>query len=160
MAKLWDKNDHQNHPIFDPSLVRTDPPDQLRLESGKTTTTPINISQPAFNPEDDLENICDENTEYIRPQSAKNRDGEFQFIVNEPGLYPEYRQVVKVTTCTRPVQECGQGEIFSSVSTSCIQEYSDHKLVALSKTGEELVVDTFSFPSCCVCKVHRSLGEL
>ena len=51
MAKLWDKNDHQNHPIFDPSLVRTDPPDQLRLESGKTTTTPINMQITSLNEE-------------------------------------------------------------------------------------------------------------
>ena len=122
----------------------------------------VQVQRPSAAAVDDgFENICDEDTEYIHPQAAKNRDGEFQFIVNNPRFYPEYRQLVKVTTCTWPEQECGHGDVFSSFSTSCKQEYSDHKLVALSKTGEELVVDTFSFPSCCVCKVHRrSLTEL
>ena len=106
------------------------------------------------------ENICEEEIEYIYPKAAKNNDGNYMFIVNNPGGSSKHRQIVKVIKCSRPDQECGQGELFSSLSTSCVQEYSDHKLVALSKTGEELVVDTFSFPSCCVCKIHGSLVEL
>ena len=41
MAKIRDKNEHQNDPIIDPSLVRSDPPDPI-IESGKTTTTHTN----------------------------------------------------------------------------------------------------------------------
>ena len=103
-----------------------------------------------------FENVCDEKTEYIYPKAAKNDNGEFLFIVNNPDGSFKHRQMVRVTTCTRPNEECGQGEVFRS-TTSCVQEYSDHKLVALSKTGEELVVDTFSFPSCCICKVNIGL---
>ena len=103
------------------------------------------------------ENICNEQTQYIYPKAAKNKDDEFMFIVNNPGGSYKHRQLVKVTKCSRPDEACGQGDVFSSFSTSCVQEYSDHKLVALSKTGEELVVDTFSFPSCCICKVDRNL---
>ncbi len=29
-----------------------------------------------------------------------------------------------------------------------VQEYSEQRLLALKKTGKELVVDTFRFPSC------------
>ena len=102
------------------------------------------------------ENICNEQTQYIYPKAAKNKDDEFMFIVNNPGGSYKHRQLVKVTKCSRPDEACGQGDVFSSSSTSCVQEYSDHKLVALSKSGEELVVDTFSFPSCCICKVDRT----
>ena len=109
-----------------------------------------------FDSSSSFENICDEETEYIYPKAAKNNDGNFMFIVNQPGGSYKHRQLVKVTKCSRPDEACGQGELFSSFSTSCVQEYSDHKLVALSKTGEELVVDTFSFPSCCICKVDRT----
>jgi len=35
------------------------------------------------------------------------------------------------------------------------QEYMEYKLVAFSEESEELVVDTFPFPSCCICKVKR-----
>ena len=39
---------------------------------------------------------------------------------------------------------------------SLFQEYSDIKLVALSENEEELIVETFQFPSCCICKVRTS----
>ena len=103
------------------------------------------------------ENVCEERTDYIYPKAAKNEKGDFMFIVNNPGGSDKHRQLVKVTRCSMPDEDCGQGDVFRG-STSCVQEYSDHKLVALSKSGEELVVDTFSFPSCCICKVYQ--GEL
>ena len=64
---------------------------------------------------------------------------------------PQYFQKVKTTICENDGEECGQGSLFSGVATFCKQEYSDHKLVALSGDKEELEVDTFSFPSCCSC---------
>ena len=79
------------------------------------------------------------------------------FIVNHPGGADEYIQLVKVATCVSAGKECGQGRMARSVSTQCNQEYLDHKLVALSVTGEELVVDTFSFPSCCTCLMNTGL---
>jgi hypothetical protein len=36
-----------------------------------------------------------------------------------------------------------------------VQEYTEHKLLALDKAGNELVIDTFSFPSSCICSVTR-----
>ena len=96
-----------------------------------------------------FENVCDEKTEYIYPKAAKNENGEFMFIVNNPDGSFKHRQLVKVTICTRSDEECGHGDVCRSTQTT--------KLVALSKTGEELVVDTFSFPSCCICKVNIGL---
>ena len=45
---------------------------------------------------------------------------------------------------------------FSLLFISLFQEYSDIKLVALSENEEELIVETFQFPSCCICKVRTS----
>jgi ribosomal protein L7Ae-like RNA K-turn-binding protein len=107
--------------------------------------------EPAF------ENICDVETTYIKPRAAKNKEGKFMFIVNHPEGADEYIQLVRVATCTSVGEECGQGRLATSVHTVCNQEYLDHKLVALSDTGEELVVDTFSFPSCCTCLINTGL---
>ena len=98
------------------------------------------------------EHICPMTIDYIYPKAAMNKAGKFMFIVNRPAGSEEYFQLVKVSLCYNPGGECGSGRLFSSVSTICMQEYTDHKLVALSETGQELVVDTFSFPSCCTCR--------
>eukprot|EP00092_Neocalanus_flemingeri_P039531 GFUD01043045.1.p1 GENE.GFUD01043045.1~~GFUD01043045.1.p1 ORF type:complete len:231 (-),score=51.16 GFUD01043045.1:291-983(-) len=107
-----------------------------------------------------MENICQTESEYIHPKAAKNKKGKFMFIVNRPAGFEEYIQLVKVTTCKAAGKQCAQGQLLNSpISTMCHQEYSDHKLVVLSETGEELVVDTFSFPSCCSCVFDSNLGE-
>merc|ERR1711872_246465 len=106
---------------------------------------------------DTAENICETKTNYITPRGAKNKEGKFMFIVNHPEGSLDYVQLVRVTTCTTPDEECAQGQLSGSISTRCHQEYSDHKLVALSESGEELVVDTFSFPSCCSCVFDQQM---
>ena len=104
--------------------------------------------------EEEFTNICDLSTSYIRPRAAKNKDGKFRFIVNHPDGDDEYIQLVRVATCSGAGSECGRGRLEGAgVKTRCQQEYSDHKLVSLGESGEELVVDTFSFPSCCTCLI-------
>ena len=103
------------------------------------------------------DNVCDTNTEYITPKAARNKAGQFVFIVNSPVGSEEYFQLVKVTKCANDGEECAQGQLLGYIDTMCKQEYSDHKLVALSETGSELVVDTFSFPSCCSCVFNHHL---
>ena len=103
------------------------------------------------------ENICDTESRYITPRAAKNKADKFMFIVNHPAGSEDYLQLVKVTSCQAAEEECAQGQLLGYISTRCKQEYSDHKLVALSETGEELVVDTFSFPSCCSCVFSNQL---
>jgi len=104
--------------------------------------------------DEEFTNICDLSTSYIRPRAAKNKDGKFRFIVNHPDGDDEYIQLVRVSTCSSAGSECGRGRLEGAgVKTRCQQEYSDHKLVSLDESGEELVVDTFSFPSCCTCLI-------
>jgi len=97
-------------------------------------------------------NMCDNTEEYIRPRAAKNKAGHFRFIVNSPsGGGEQYVQLVRVTRCMGAGEECGYGQIGEHVRSRCHQEYTDHKLVALSDNGDQLVIDTFRFPSCCTC---------
>jgi len=96
--------------------------------------------------EAEFTNICAVRTSYITPRAAKNKEGQFRFIVNSPDGAAEYSQLVRVAVCGAAGAECS-----GVAGTRCRQEYSDHKLVSLSSGGEELVVDTFSFPSCCTC---------
>jgi len=106
--------------------------------------------------EEDMINICSVKTEYIMPRAAKNKDGEYKFIVNHPEGGEEYVQQVRVNICRAGEQSCGHGLLAGSgLDTKCRQEYSDHKLVSLSATGEELQVETFRFPSCCSCFVSQ-----
>jgi len=101
---------------------------------------------------DGFRNMCDHTEEYIRPRAAKNKAGHFRFIVNSPeGGGEQYVQLVKVTKCLGAGEECGWGQL--EVTSKCHQEYTDHKLVALSENGDELVIDTFKFPSCCTCQM-------
>merc|ERR1739848_464353 len=46
---------------------------------------------------EDMINICSVTTEYIMPRAAKNKDGEYKFIVNHPEGGEEYVQQVRVT---------------------------------------------------------------
>jgi len=109
--------------------------------------------------DDQFKNICGLTTSYIKPRAAKNKDGEYRFIVNHPDGADEYLQVVRVSTCNSNDEQCGGGIIESAglgLETKCQQEFSDHKLVALSATGEELVVEEFRFPSCCTCLIRET----
>merc|ERR1712133_256456 len=76
-----------------------------------------------------------------------------RFIVNGEIGFREIRQTVMVTKCnTQEGDECGFGSF--GVPTACVQQESEHRLVALevSESGEpQLVVDKFMFPSCCSC---------
>jgi len=108
--------------------------------------------------EDGFENICGLTTEYIMPRAAKNKDGQFRFIVNHPeGGDEQYIQLVRVARCAGAGEECGWGVMGPGIETRCHQEYLDHKLVALSESGEELVIDTFTFPSCCTCLMRQNM---
>jgi len=125
----------------------------LRTSFGPSENSDFTVFEPV---EDELINICSVKTEYIMPRAAKNKDGEYKYIVNQPGGEEEYVQEVRVTLCQAAEQSCGHGHLAGSgLETKCRQEYSDHKLVSLSATGEELQVETFQFPSCCTCYISH-----
>jgi len=99
-------------------------------------------------------NVCDSRTSYILPRAARSVKGSFMFIVNQPAQ-EKLSQVVRVTTCRGQGERCYGGELDGRVGlrTVCRQQYMDHKLVALDQERGEVVVETFSFPSCCSCFV-------
>jgi hypothetical protein len=103
------------------------------------------------------ENLCEGEDRYILPKFGRNKKKTFQ-IVN-PLLTPDKIHLVRVTICSNPGEQCGSGAVFSHFNTSCVQKYSDHKMIVSNITGE--FIETFSFPSCCVCIVKRnSLFEI
>ena len=88
---------------------------------------------------------------FVRPRAARNTDLEWRFIVNDLSEEDtEYQQVVRVGKCEGTHHECSGS--WPGQVTQCRQQYLDHKLVVLSMEGEVLL-DTFSFPSCCACHV-------
>jgi len=117
-----------------------------------------NLTSDELDKEDDFENVCSTESDYIMPRAAKNKEGKFRFIVNRPKGAEEYVQLVKVVRCLSEGEECGGGSLFGSESTVCRQEYLEHKLVAVGESGEELVIDTFQFPSCCTCNYQHILA--
>ena len=118
----------------------------------------VDVSEHEELHEDGFENICGLTTEYIMPRAAKNKNGQFRFIVNHPeGGDEQYIQLVRVARCAGAGEECGWGVMGPGIETRCHQEYLDHKLVALSESGEELVIDTFTFPSCCTCLMKQTM---
>jgi len=101
-------------------------------------------------------NVCATKKERSLPRGALNTNGEFMWILNSPAGREEYVQSVDTTLCLGAEQECLSGQ-FSGHSTRCKQEYSEHKLLALDKNAEEIIIDNFRFPSCCTCQVSSSL---
>ena len=99
------------------------------------------------------ENVCEEVPRYIYPRNGKNKTGEWQFI--NPLLSPNLRHLVLVSICSHPGEECGSGDVFSNFKTTCVQKFTEHKIVSMNNTGGE-VVDSFPLPSCCVCQVIRN----
>lgn len=102
-----------------------------------------------------VKNLCSAVTSYIKPRAAKNWKGEWRYIVNFPKNHSEYTQLVGVTRCSSPDKPCREN--LGSYLTTCRQEYTQHMLVVLGPDGTSIIIDTFSFPSCCSCHVVTSL---
>jgi len=102
------------------------------------------------------DNVCQTEKRRITPRGALNTEGEFMWILNEQkGEHQNYVQVVETTLCRESGSECLSGQIYGH-RTRCKQEYTEHKLLALDRAGEELIIDTFRFPSCCTCHVEKT----
>ena len=104
--------------------------------------------------EDRGERICEAVTQLTTPRHERNTRGEMRWIVNQPDNRTDLTQVVKVTKC-RVGGKCYDGSLSSRDRTFCRQEYMDHKLVALNSDNSQVIIDTFSFPSCCTCYVQE-----
>ena len=55
---------------------------------------------------------------------------------------------MSIIKCLGAGQRC---EVDSEHVTECRQEHAEHRLVALDEAGEQLVMETFMFPSGCSC---------
>lgn len=92
---------------------------------------------------------CELVESFLAPRAARNKNLEWRFIVNNEESEGEHQQVIRVGLCaaTRECKGAWPGQV-----TQCRQLYLDHKLVVITRTGE-VVLDYFSFPSCCSCHV-------
>ena len=103
---------------------------------------------PRIEAELEYEKVCKSLTEDIYPRRAKNKKGEYRFIVNGGEGLEEYIQTVTITRCVGEGLSCN---VDSMEDTECRQEYVEHKLVSLDQSGKQLEVDTFPVPSGCSC---------
>ena len=105
------------------------------------------------------EEACPTTTANIPLRVALNVRGEQMFIVNGQFGAQKLQQLVRVTTClTEEGETCAAGNLGRMARTECQQRYTEHKLVALDMGQEsgtaELVLDSFSLPSCCSCVIQ------
>jgi len=122
-------------------------------ESEVRLRTLMETAKSRTEPELEYEKVCQSSTEDIFPQRAKNKDGQYRFIVNGGEGLEEYVQTVSVSKCVGAGLSC---RVDSHDDTECRQEYIEHKLVSLDQSGQQLEVDTFPLPSGCSCykKTH------
>jgi len=118
----------------------------IKLRSGLIDFRRTDPVQSRTEPEPEYEKVCQSLTEDIFPRSAKNKNGQYRFIVN--GGPEEYVQTVSISKCVGAGLSCN---VDSEEETECRQEYIEHKLVSLDQTGQQLEVDTFPLPSGCSC---------
>jgi hypothetical protein len=107
----------------------------------------------------DYYDACPSTKDLIMPRVGTNARNQQRYLVNG-AISREFGrlvQTVRVTTCDGEYGEsCGAGA-FNGVDTRCQQQFSQHKLVAYDMERGELVVESFTFPSCCSCMIHREL---
>eukprot|EP00092_Neocalanus_flemingeri_P029513 GFUD01032048.1.p1 GENE.GFUD01032048.1~~GFUD01032048.1.p1 ORF type:complete len:347 (-),score=66.81 GFUD01032048.1:299-1339(-) len=101
---------------------------------------------------------CDSQESFVYPRTARNRKRQWRFVINVPGEDGEdnYVQAVKIEKCIRQGESCN---IASSgyETTVCRQKYTYRRLLALGEDGTQYV-DSFRFPSCCVCYQQKSFS--
>ena len=98
--------------------------------------------------ESDYERVCSSSKEFIQPRQAKNKEGEYMFIVNGGAGLEETVQKVTVSRCLGAGHSC---HLTAEETTECRQEHAEHRLVALDEAGQQLIMATFLFPSGCSC---------
>ena len=107
----------------------------------------------------DYYDACPSTKDLIMPRVGTNTQNQQRYLVNG-AISREFGrliQTVRVTTCDGDYGEsCGAGA-FIGVETRCQQQFSQHKLVAYDVESGELIVESFTFPSCCSCMIHREL---
>ncbi|XP_044586253.1 protein spaetzle isoform X2 [Cotesia glomerata] len=105
------------------------------------------ISQRIDLPEDD--SLCTVDSTVIFPKSARNKQNEWLFIINENS----FLQGVRIERCVAENTSCKLIEGFAEgYMTSCRQKFIYRQLAAITTNGT-VGPDWFSFPSSCCCHV-------
>ncbi|XP_050094128.1 protein spaetzle 5 [Anopheles aquasalis] len=98
------------------------------------------------------ESLCSVRERYITPQTALNTKGNWMFVVNQDTS----RQLVKTEICEST--ECSNlCSLPITYRSRCEQRYAQKRLVTLDPSGRTLYVDTYWFPSCCVCSLYSTV---
>ncbi|XP_065094992.1 protein spaetzle 5-like [Ochlerotatus camptorhynchus] len=95
--------------------------------------------------------LCQTREMYVTPQAALNTKGNWMYVVN----HEDSRQLVKAEICTST--ECSNlCSLPNGYNSRCEQKFSQKRLLTLDADGQSLYVDTYWFPSCCVCSLAMS----
>ncbi|XP_049542790.1 protein spaetzle 5 [Anopheles darlingi] len=98
------------------------------------------------------EQLCTVRERYITPQTALNTKGNWMFVVNQDTSH----QLVKTEICEST--ECSNlCSLPITYRSRCEQRYAQKRLVTLDPSGRTLYVDTYWFPSCCVCSLYSAV---
>ncbi|XP_053686987.1 protein spaetzle 5 [Sabethes cyaneus] len=90
--------------------------------------------------------LCQTEEQFVMPQAALNTKGNWMYVVN----HNDSRQLVKTETCSST--ECSNlCNLPNGYNSRCEQKFYQKRLLTLDSNGQSLYVDTYWFPSCCVC---------
>ncbi|XP_012531766.1 protein spaetzle 5 isoform X2 [Monomorium pharaonis] len=95
--------------------------------------------------------LCPTRAQYIAPQAALNKQGNWMYVVNLPEQN-KYTQFVRSETCLNDVCN-GICSIPEGYRSRCQQQYVQKRLVALEGSGNRLYTDLFWLPHGCSCQI-------
>ncbi|XP_055620637.1 protein spaetzle 5 [Toxorhynchites rutilus septentrionalis] len=96
--------------------------------------------------------LCQIREMYVTPQAALNTKGNWMYVVNQENS----RQLVKADLCAS--SECSNlCNLPNGYNTKCEQKFAQKRLLTLDGDGQSLYVDTYWFPSCCVCTIAANI---
>jgi len=106
-------------------------------------------------PEREESAACATKTRAYYPQVARNLKNDLSWIVNDVNVNGMMlRQRVDTVICVREKKPCNSLlQTPESFTTECRQGYQQIKMLSISRTKQQKVVDTFTFPSHCECFV-------
>ncbi|KAH0945952.1 hypothetical protein HN011_008849 [Eciton burchellii] len=99
--------------------------------------------------------LCQYQEQVIYPQTARNKENQWLFVVNQENL----KQGVRIEVCIDDGKDCDMIQDFAEgYKTTCKQKYIYRELAAVGRHGN-IFKDSFRFPSSCCCHV-RFMGEV
>ena len=127
------------------------PEPQLRFRSGELEII------------EEFENVCPSQRRTIAPRVGTNAHNQQRYLVQGGSDLAEFNGLVRTIETVQCLGSQAEGErescaVTTGRRTECRQQHTEHRMVALDMERGELVVEAFSFPSCCSCMVHRGLG--